>query len=133
MRPVDPVDVAAEVVGRRGMDPAAGSALTAAVASNKALDSGDFSQEVTDVYISEFNRPSLARTRRPTPKCRRSSRTRSCTKNVGLLLADVFHGIYDLDLKPRRHLLNVARDALKQSNRSMTRLARIGWQAIRAL
>ena len=52
---------------------------------------------------------------------------------VGSLMTDILYGIFNLDLSPRKHLLNVAREALKKSGLKMTRLIRIGYEAVRAL
>ena len=52
---------------------------------------------------------------------------------LGEMLADVLHGVYDLDLSPRRHLLPTAWSALKGSGLKLRRLASIGYQAVRSL
>ncbi|HHW84032.1 MAG TPA: FAD-dependent oxidoreductase, partial [Actinomycetales bacterium] len=117
----------------RGMDLAAGSALAAVTAINKALDAGDVSQAAMDVYVAEFNETFVGKDMKTYAKAPAFLENEEMYKDVGLLLADVFHGIYDHDLTPRRHLLTVARGALKNSTLTMRRLARLGWQAVRAL
>lgn len=117
----------------RGMDLAAGSALAAVTAINKALDAGDVSQAAMDVYVAEFNETFVGKDMKTYAKAPAFLENEEMYKDVGLLLADVFHGIYDHDLTPRRHLLTVARAALKNSTLTMRRLARLGWQAVRAL
>lgn len=117
----------------RGMDLAAGSAIAAARAINRALDAGDFSQAAMDVYVSEFNSTFVGADMKTYSRAPAFLENDEMYRDVGLLLADVLYGVYNHDLTPRKHLLTVAKDALKKSSLSMTRLAKIGWQAIRAL
>nr|NLD41116.1 FAD-dependent oxidoreductase [Actinomycetales bacterium] len=117
----------------RGMDLAAGSAIAAATAINRALEAGDFSQAAMDVYRTELDAGFVGADMKTYAKAPAFLENEEMYKDVGRLLADVFHGLYNLDTTPRRHLLAVARDALKRSKLTMTRLARIGWQAVRAL
>ena len=51
----------------------------------------------------------------------------------GELAADVFHGVFGLDTTPRRHLLAVARQALKRSPVTVRQLMSDGWAGVRAL
>ena len=51
----------------------------------------------------------------------------------GELAADVFHGVFGLDTTPRRHLLGVARRALKESPVTVRQLISDGWAGVRAL
>lgn len=117
----------------RGMDLAAGSAIAAATAINRALEQGDFSQAAMDVYRTELDTSFVGADMKTYAKAPAFLENEAMYKDVGLLLADVFHGVYDHDLTPRRHLLAVARAALKKSTLTMRSLAKIGWQAIRAL
>ena len=52
---------------------------------------------------------------------------------MGELVADVLHGVYNLDLTPRKHNLRTAVDAWKGSGMKLRRLGAIGIQAVRAL
>lgn len=117
----------------RGMDLAAGSAIAAATAASAALDSGDFSQAAMDRYVAEWKSSWLGADMETYKRAPAFLENEEMYKDVGLLLADVFHGVYNLDLTPRKHLLATARAALKRSTLSMRRLVRIGIQAIRAL
>ena len=54
-------------------------------------------------------------------------------KDVGLLMSDVFHGMFNLDLTPRRHLLSTVKDAFKKSPIKMKQLVGLGLAAVRAL
>ena len=53
--------------------------------------------------------------------------------DVGKLLADVLHGVYDLNLTPRKRLVPTAMAALKRSPLTIRQLVKIGIQAVRAL
>ncbi len=117
----------------RGMDLAAGSALAAVKAINRALDAADFSQAAMDVYVAEFNKTFVGADMKTYSKAPEFLSNEEMYKDLGLLLANVFYGVYNHDLTPRRHLLAVAKDAWKQSTLRLSRLARIGWQGSRAL
>ena len=117
----------------RGMDLAAGSALAAVEAVNAALDADDVSQAAMDRYVDAFRRTWVGTDMETYKHAPAFLENDEMYKEMGLLLADVFHGVYDHDLTPRRHVLKVARDALKKSSLSMVRLARIGMAGIKAL
>ena len=117
----------------RGMDLAAGSALAAVEAVNAALDADDVSQAAMDRYADAFRRTWVGTDMETYKHAPAFLENDEMYKEMGLLLADVFHGVYDHDLTPRRHVLKVARDALKKSSLSMVRLARIGMAGIKAL
>jgi electron transfer flavoprotein-quinone oxidoreductase len=117
----------------RGMDLAAGSAIAAVGAVDAALRSGDYSASALAKYPAALRTSFVGqdmRTFRRAPAFLEGTRL---FNDYGPLLADVFHGIYNLDLKPRRHLLKTARDALKASPVKLPGLARDGWKALRAL
>ena len=90
----------------RGMDLAAGSALAASTAVHAALESGDFSQAAMDRYLSEL-KSSFA--------------------------AEVFYGVFNHDLRPRRHIMKVAMDAFKASGLRLRDLISDGLAGIKAL
>lgn len=117
----------------RGMDLAAGSALAAAATIEQALTEGDVSQRSMDRYHAHLAagvvQPDLA-TYAKAPAFLANPRL---YRDYGPLLAEVLHGVYDLDLTPRRHLLATARAALRTSDLTLTRLARDAWAAVRAL
>ncbi len=117
----------------RGMDLAAGSALAAVEAINAALDARDFSQAAMDRYVTAWKKSWLGADMATYSRAPAFLETDEMYREVGLLLADVFHGVFDHDLTPRRHLIGVAREALKKSTLSLFRLGRIGAAAIRAL
>ncbi|MDR1190014.1 MAG: FAD-dependent oxidoreductase [Bifidobacteriaceae bacterium] len=117
----------------RGMDLAAGSAIAAVGAVDSALQAGDYSAAALGGYKEALAAGFVGRdmaTFRRAPAFLEGTRM---FNDYGPLLADVLHGVYDLDLKPRRHLLKTARDAFRASPVKLTQLARDGWQALRAL
>ncbi len=117
----------------RGMDLAAGSALAAARTVSAALSTGDCSGEALDAYRTELERSFVGadlRTYGRAPKFLENPRMYG---DYGRLLADVFHGIYNHDLRPRRHLVGAALGAVKASGVGLGQLARDGWAAARAL
>jgi len=117
----------------RGMDLAAGSALAAAVAVDAALEAGDFSQASMDRYQRELAASFVGQdmhTYRRAPKFLETTRM---YEDYGLVLADVLHGMFDLDTTPRTHVLKVAWAALRKSGIAVTTVARDGLAALRAL
>lgn len=117
----------------RGMDLAAGSALAAARAANAALDAGDFGQAAMDKYLSEFNETFVGKDMSTYAKAPAFLETERMYKDYGLLLADILHGVFNLDTTPRKHLLATAWDAFTRSGIKVVALARDGLAAIRAL
>lgn len=117
----------------RGMDLAAGSALAAARAIDKALDEGDFSQASMDRYVEEWQSTWLGADMRTYKRAPGFLETDEMYTKIGLLLANVFHNIYNHDLTPRPHAVKAAYDAWKTSRIPVLRLAKIGVTALRAL
>lgn len=117
----------------RGMDLAAGSGQAAAVAIDQAIRMGDVSQAGLETYIEEYEKSFVGKDMATYAKAPEFLETPEMYQEVGELLANVLHGIYDLDLTPRRHLLPTAWNALRKSPLSIFRLMKIGLQAIRAL
>lgn len=117
----------------RGMDLAAGTALAAAKAANAALDAGDFGQAAMDRYVTEFNATFVGADMKTYAKAPAFLETERMYSDYGLLLADVLHGVFNLDTTPRKHIVATAMDAFKKSGIKMTALARDGYAALRAL
>ena len=117
----------------RGMDLAAGSALAAVEAANAALDAGDFSQTAMDRYVSEFNATFVGADMKTYAKAPAFLETDRLYSDYGLLLADVLHGVFNLDTTPRKHIVATAVEAFKKSGLKITALARDGYAAVRAL
>jgi electron transfer flavoprotein-quinone oxidoreductase len=117
----------------RGMDLAAGSAIAAVGAVDAALSAGDYSAAALAAYPAELAKSFVGRdmaTYRRAPAFLEGTRL---FNDYGPLLADIFYGVYNLDLTPRRHLLKTAGDALKAAPVSLLGLARDGLNALRAL
>ena len=117
----------------RGMDLAAGSALAAASAADQALTADDTSQSAMDGYPRELARTFVGADMATYARAPRLLENPLMYDGVGLLLADVLHGVFDLDTTPRRHLVATARAALRASRISMRQLAGLGLAAVRAL
>ncbi|WP_415111039.1 FAD-dependent oxidoreductase [Propioniciclava sp.] len=117
----------------RGMDLAAGSALAAAATIDAALESDDVSGAAMDRYRTELDAGFVGRDLALYAKAPGFLENPRMYRDYGLLLADILHGVFDLDTTPRRHLAATAWDRVKASGIGITRIARDAWQAVRAL
>ncbi len=117
----------------RGMDLAAGSAIAAATAVDAALAADDLSQHAMDGYRRALDASWLGSDMKTYAKAPAFLESPEMYGEVGLLMADVLHGVFNLDLTPRRHLRATAVAALKKSPLTLIRLARLGWAGLRAL
>ncbi len=117
----------------RGMDLAAGSAIAAARAVADALKSGDYSEQALSGYRTELAKSFVGADLLTYAKAPAFLENPRMYADYGQLLADVFHGIYDHDLTPRKHLVATAMTAVKGSGLKLGRLMLDGWAAVRAL
>ena len=117
----------------RGMDLAAGSAQAAAIAIDRAIGQEDVSQASLESYLKECEASFVGKDMATYAKAPKFLETPEMYKEVGDLLAEVMHGVYNLDLTPRKRLVTVARAALKDSPLTIRRLVKIGLQAVKAL
>lgn len=117
----------------RGMDLAAGSAVAAAAAADRALRADDLSAEAMAVYRSELDASFVGKDLATYSRAPAALDDPLMYAGVGDALADVMHGVFDLDLTPRRHLVTTARRALKANDLKIRRLARLGLAAMRGL
>lgn len=117
----------------RGMDLAAGTAIAAAKTVIAALDANDFSQAAMDRYRAELDAGFVAPDMRLYSRAPKFLETERMYGDYGLLLADVLHGVFDLDTTPRKHVVSVARSALKRSGVPLSKIARDAWAATKAL
>ncbi|WP_182050313.1 FAD-dependent oxidoreductase [Changpingibacter yushuensis] len=117
----------------RGMDLAAGSARAAASAIDKALEADDVSEAGLKGYLDLVAESFVGKDMATYAKAPAFLENEEMYGPLGEMLADVLHGVYDLDLSPRRHLLPTAWSALKGSGLKLRRLASIGYQAVRSL
>lgn len=117
----------------RGMDLAAGSAIAAATAIDRALDAGDYSQAAMDEYKNELDQSFVGADMKTYAKAPAFLENGEMYNDVGLLAADIFHNLYNLDTTPRKHILSAAIDAFRKSRLKLTTLVKLGWQGLRAL
>lgn len=117
----------------RGMDLAAGTAIAAARTVLSALAANDFSQAAMDRYRAELDAGFVGPDMKLYSRAPQFLETERMYRDYGLLLADVLHGVFDLDTTPSKHVVTVARAALKQSDISLPKVARDAWLATRAL
>jgi electron transfer flavoprotein-quinone oxidoreductase len=117
----------------RGMDLAAGSAIAAAKTIVKALALGDFGSKAMEEYRTHLTSSFVGADMKTYAKAPEFLDVPRMYKEYGLLLADIFHGIYNLDTTPRKHIAAVVRGAFKRSR--MTLFTTIGdaFKAVRAL
>jgi electron transfer flavoprotein-quinone oxidoreductase len=117
----------------RGMDLAAGSAIAAADAIDRALSDDDTSLAAMNRYLRNLDASFVGQDMATYAKAPAFLENPRMYGQYGGLLADVLHGVYDLDTTPRRHLLPTAWRALRRSKVGPGTLVRDGWAAVRAL
>ena len=117
----------------RGMDLAAGSALAASTAVHSALESSDFSQAAMDRYLSELKSSFVGQDMQTYAKAPAFLERPRMYKDYGRLAAEVFYGVFNHDLRPRRHIMKVAMDAFKASGLRLRDLISDGLAGIKAL
>ena len=117
----------------RGMDLAAGSAQAAAIAIDRAIGKGDLSQAALEDYVKQYEANFVGQDMATYARAPEFLETPEMYGDVGKLLADVLHGVYDLNLTPRKRLVPTAMAALKRSPLTIRQLVKIGIQAVRAL
>lgn len=117
----------------RGMDLAAGSAIAAATAADRALRSGDLGQGAMDAYRAELDASFVGRDLATYRRAPAFLDDDLLYGGLGDLLADVMHGVFSLDSTPRAPLRATARRALRRSGVPPRRLARLGLAAARGL
>lgn len=117
----------------RGMDLAAGSALAAAKAADAALEAGDVSAAAMDRYRDELGATFVGQDMRTYRRAPGFLENAALYREVGALVADVMHGVFDLDLTPRARLTTTARRALKASPLTLRTLGRLAVGGMRGL
>ena len=117
----------------RGMDLAAGSALAAAEAIEKAFQTMDFGQQSMDQYRALLDSSFVGKDMATYAKAPAFLERPRMYKDYGKLGAEVFYGIFNHDLTPRRHIRKVGLDALKASGLKLTQLMGDVLAGIRAL
>ncbi|HWB38052.1 MAG TPA: hypothetical protein VHA75_18700, partial [Rugosimonospora sp.] len=117
----------------RGMDLAAGSGVAAATAIDAALAAGDCSRASLDRYRVELEKSFVGRDMATYAKAPRFFERPRMYRDYGQVLADVLHGVYDLDTTPRRHLAPTAWGALRRSPVGVGEVVGDAFAAVRAL
>lgn len=117
----------------RGMDQAAGSALAAAEAIEKAFQTMDFGQQSMDQYRALLDSSFVGKDMATYAKAPAFLERPRMYKDYGKLAAEVFYGIFNHDLTPRRHIRKVGLDALKASGLKLTQIMGDVLAGIRAL
>ena len=117
----------------RGMDLAAGSALAAATAVHRALEAGDVSQRSLSAYRAELDTSFVGKDMATYRRAPAFLETSAMYTHVGPLVADIFHNIFNHDLRPRRRLVLAALDAVRASPLTIPQLMVIAWRAVRSL
>ena len=117
----------------RGMDLAAGSALAAAEAIEKAFQTMDFGQQSMDQYRVLLDSSFVCKDMATYAKAPAFLERPRMYKDYGKLAAEVFYGIFNHDLTPRRHIRKVGLDTLKASGLKLTQIMGDVLAGIRAL
>ena len=131
----DRIEASARAAGR---DPA-GVVLTAVSktqppeAIDAALTRDDVSQAALEDYLKRYQASFVGKDMATYAKAPKFLETPEMYGQLGELLAEVLHGVYNLDLTPRQRLLPTAMAALRKSRLTIRRLIKIGMQAVRAL
>jgi electron transfer flavoprotein-quinone oxidoreductase len=117
----------------RGMDLAAASGIAAATTIEKALAASDFSATAMEGYRAELDRTFAGADMKTYAKAPTFLENPRMYAEYPRLVADILHGIYNLDMSPRKHLLATAGTAFRTSGLKVHQLVRDGWSAVRAL
>ena len=117
----------------RGMDLAVASAVAAAAGIGSALEKKDTSKAGLAGYRERFFASYAGQDMKTYAGAPAFLERERMYKQYGELFADVLYGAFNLDTKPRRHLLSVARRALRHSPLKMRHLVSDGIAGARAL
>jgi electron transfer flavoprotein-quinone oxidoreductase len=117
----------------RGMDFAAGSGIAAATTIDAMLRSGDASPQGLDGYPAELDRSFVGLDMKTFARAPGFLENPRIYNAYGQLFADVLHGVYDLDLTPRRKLVSAGVLAVRNSPIQLRQLGRDALSALRAL
>ena len=117
----------------RGMDLAVASAVAAAAGIGAALDHNDTSKAGLAGYREKLFTSAVGKDMKTYAKAPAFLENGRLYKDYGELIANILYGAFSLDGQPRRHLLTVARQALKKSPVKMRQLISDGIGGVRAL
>ncbi|MGO9079750.1 MAG: FAD-dependent oxidoreductase [Streptosporangiaceae bacterium] len=117
----------------RGMDLAVASGVAAAEGVGAALEAGDTSKAGLAGYPEKFFASFAGHDMKTYAKAPAFLERESMYSRYGPLLAEILYGAFNLDTRPRRHLVKVARTALRQSPVKMRHLLSDGIAGARSL
>jgi electron transfer flavoprotein-quinone oxidoreductase len=117
----------------RGMDLAVGSAVCAAEAVGAALDAKDTSKAALAGYRERLFASYVGQDMKTYARAPSFLEVERMYKQYGELLANVLYGAFNLDTRPRQHMVKVARKSLARSPLKMRQLIRDGIAGTRAL
>ena len=117
----------------RGMDLAVASAVAAAEGIGAALDNKNTSKAGLAGYREKFFASYAGQDMKTYAKAPAFLERERMYKEYGDLFANVLYGAFNLDTRPRRHLLSVARGSLARSPLKLRQLVRDGIAGARAL
>lgn len=117
----------------RGMDLAAGSARAAAEAIDVAIERDDLSSASLSEYVNRYQASFVGQDMMTYARAPEFLEIPQMYREVGLLAADVLHGVYNLDLSPRKKLVPTVMAAMAKSSMSLLTLGKIAAKAVRSL
>ncbi|MFE4466787.1 FAD-dependent oxidoreductase [Oerskovia sp. NPDC056781] len=117
----------------RGMDLATASGIAAATGIEAALAAGDTSKAGLAGYRTALTASFAGQDMQTYAKAPAFLERERMYEQYGSLLADIMYGAFDHDLRPRRHLRDVARRAFKRSPVRLRDLLSDGLAGVRAL
>jgi electron transfer flavoprotein-quinone oxidoreductase len=117
----------------RGMDLAIGSAVAAAEGIAEAIATDDVSAEGLAAYRRHLEDSFVLADLRTYAKAPAFLERTGMYGAYGELAAALFHDVFALDTTPRKHLVAVAREALRRSPVTVRQLVADGWAGVRAL
>ena len=117
----------------RGMDLAAGSAVAAAKSIIKALEASNYSQQAMDDYKQQLDATFVGADMKTYTNAPEFLEVPRMYKEYGLLLANIFHDIYNLDTTPRKHVAAASLGVFKRSKMKLFTTIGDAVKAVRAL
>lgn len=117
----------------RGMDLAIGSGIAAGDAVAEALTAGNTSAAGLAGYRRRLEDGFVLADMKTYARAPKFLERTGMYGPYGELAAGIFHDVFALDGTPRKHLITVARQALKRSSVSIRQLISDGWAGVRAL
>lgn len=117
----------------RGMDLAVQSSLCAVQAADAALQANDFSAAAMGKYREEIEKSWLGADLRNSRRLPQFLENPRLYEQYGQVLADTLHGVYSVELQPRRPFVKIARESLQHAGIKLAAVMRDGLAAMRDL